>query len=120
MKISLREYLEARNSLVQAYMANPTVSEMYRVKKYIKMPMIMDGKRITVSLRPNDVVETVALPKDGINTIVKMRFVCSHNISIVDDKMRPVWKNKKLLQWLKHNCERTTLADENEDLGGTL
>lgn len=117
-RITLREYLEAKNALVQAYLTNPTISETYKLTKYAKIPMLTaEGKNMVVSLRPNDVVETVALPKDGINTIVKMRFVCSHNLSIVDDKLRPRWKQEKLLKWLSHNGIQVGEEDEAEDLG---
>ena len=117
LRVTLREYLEARNALVQAYLTNPTVSTMYQVTKYVRIAMKCDGKKVVVALRPKDVVEVVTITKDNGPLITKMRFVCSHNLSIVDDKMRPLWKNDKLLKWLEKNCSKLEETDVEESTG---
>ena len=121
VRVTLREYLEARNALVQAYLMNPTISRTYRVTKYARIAMKCEGKKVVVALRPKDVVETISVTKDNVPLITKMRFVCSHNMSIADDKMRPSWKNDKLLKWLDKNCVALTDdLDVEEDSGSSL
>lgn len=117
MELTLREYLDACSALLQAYLTNPTTSSMYVVNKYVRIPMVRDEKQVVVALRPKDVVEVLTINKDGGPYITKMRFVCSHNMSIMDDKMRPMWKNEKLLKWLEQNCAELSDTNEIEDVG---
>lgn len=117
-RYTLHELLEAKSSLYRAYVANPTTSETYQMTKYVKIPVLEDGDETVVSLRPNDVVEVISLPRDGINTIIKMRFVCSHNLEITDTKFVPRWKQEKLIKWLAANCK--AIDEEAEDMGDFL
>lgn len=115
---TVAELLEAKSSLYRAYVSNPTTSLTYQMTKYVKIPVLQDGTETMISLRPNDVVEAISLPRDGINTIIKMRFVCSHNLDIADEKFVPKWKQEKLIKWLAANCK--PINEEAEDMGDFL
>lgn len=120
MSITAVEYWEAYNALIRAYLTNPTVSTIYKVTRYVKIPMIRNEKRVEVSLRPGDVLEIQTIIHQDVPKITKMRFVCSHNTSIADDKMTPVWKTTKIHDWVSKNCVALMDDDYAEDMDDYL
>lgn len=106
---SVREYLESsKNALYAAYMKNPSVSHVYEITKYCKVP-VLDGKEtVYISVRPQDLVEVVSLTRDGKEAITSVRFVCHHNLDIVDSKYHPKWHHRKMMKWIDANTVETS------------
>lgn len=102
--ISLREYLESKNALVQAYLKNPTTSSTYMLLKYCRVPVVVETKIKYIQLRPNDLVEVVSLTHDETASVHHLRFICEHNLSIVDDKFLPKWSTSKIMKWVRSNA----------------
>lgn len=111
---SFIDLLAARSELMAAYLSNPTTSTTYKVTKYVKIPMMSDGNKVIVPLRPNDVVETRTIVREGKTVVTKMRFVCSHNMDIMDDKMTPVWNEDKIGRWVEANLTRLEPVNEED------
>jgi hypothetical protein len=109
---SVREYLEkSKNALYEAYMKNPTISTVYEMTKYCKVPVLEGGKPAYVNLRPQDLVEIITCTKNDKRVVKSIRFVCHHNLNIVDTKFQPKWNTPKVDRWIDANTTPASALD---------
>lgn len=102
MKLTFKEYLQAKEQLRAAIDKQPKQVLNYKVTKYCKFPVLLDSKRIDVDLRPGYLFSISWLYKniddkspEPISIII--------DINNNEEEVLPFWKQAKLATWLTKN-----------------
>ena len=96
-KLSFKEYYESKTQLLKASENIPKVINEYLVKKYCKIPVIINEEKEFISLKPKDVIKILWEFNQGVPT--------AKNIIIESDDCtetyyKPQWSDNKLQNWI--------------------
>jgi hypothetical protein len=103
MKLTFSEYLRAKEQLRQAINQQPKQLLNYRSTKYCKFPVLLDGKRVDVDLRPGFLF-TISWLYKNIDDTSPNPISITIDINTTEEEVLPFWKKAKLTLWLSKNA----------------
>ena len=93
-KLTFKEYYESKEALLQASLNLPKIVTEYIVKKYCKLPVILEADKDYIPLKPKDAVK-ILWEFHGDDTVhVK-------SIMIEGIAYSPVWSDEKIKKWVE-------------------
>jgi len=112
-KLSFKEYLESKEALLDAVEKVQKTTIEYEVNKYCTLPINESSGKRAIKLKPSNKLFINWLCEDKADPIpINITFDNNEEDLETDaeeefDKdKKPVWNNKKLLQWLLHNTRQ--------------
>lgn len=103
-KLSFKEYLETKNQLRRAAIGRTPIHEAaYTVRKYCKLPIVIENQKQPITLKPKHEILVKWLYEDINNPIVvSIRF---KNVDQIDftTNYEAAWSDERLHKWLSKN-----------------
>lgn len=96
-KLSFKEYWDSKEALLQALKTLPKIVTEYSVKKYCKLPVIVESvkdKKDYISLKPKDTLKI--LWEFSVDNTVHVK-----SIIIDETSYKPCWNDDKFNRWVE-------------------
>lgn len=100
-KISFKEYLKSKQSLLDAIENTPEEIVEYEVTKYCNLPINEDGEKQKIKLKPRNKLFINWMYKDKENPEVKE--IQFEGTTVDDNAQQPALSDERLLKWLIKN-----------------
>lgn len=94
---SFKDFLSMKDVLLKASEGPRVSSITYTIDNYTKFPVVEEGKRVEINVKPKQVIRVKWLLEDDENPIVL-------RLSINDTPVTTNFSGKKLLNWLERNA----------------
>ncbi len=96
-KLSFKEYYESKELLRSAILEFPKTTNEYVVKKYCKLPILLEGEKEFIALKPRDIIkiqwEFIQPNSPTAKTIIIESDLITHTYI-------PFWADDKLQKWV--------------------
>lgn len=97
-RLSFKEYYESKNQLLQASENIPKVINEYLIKKYCKIPVIINEEKDFVTLKPKDVIKILWEFHNDVPTAKK---IIVEDEECNENSYKPYWSDTKLQNWIE-------------------
>lgn len=105
-KISFKEYLKSKQTLLDAIESTPEEIVEYEVTKYCNLPVSDAGEKQKIKLKPHNKLFINWMYKDKENPEVKE--IQFEGTDADNNAQQPAWPEKRLLKWLLKNTTDKT------------
>ena len=102
MELSFKEYLDNKEKLRQAINKQPKQVLNYKALKYCKLPVLLDGDRVDVDVRPGYFISITWL-YTGTEDKDPTPILLTLDIDSVEETVLPFWKKAKFVGWVEKN-----------------
>lgn len=99
--LSFKDYIDSKNKLKEALGNIPVTKNSYEVIKYLKIPIIENGEKIYLSLKPSDKLFVVWEYHDTTNMSPTPASILVNN----EQYIKPSWSNAKIKKWFESNTD---------------
>lgn len=103
MKLSFKQYYEAKEMLRKAGVENIKTTVEYTVSKYCKIPVLesYDKDKLYLSLKPSDIVK-ITWEFENTTPILKRFSIITES----DKEYIPCWTSNKMHDWTGTKCKQ--------------
>lgn len=103
MRLTFKEYIESKQTLIEVISRSPIQVLSYSVSKYCKLPVLEDGEKIQKLLKPKQVI-MVEWEFQTLSNPTPMRLIIEdENDEISESTYQTNWTGTKLKEWLRKN-----------------
>lgn len=100
---TFKQYYLSVKQLREAAQESPKIWETYSCRKYCKIPILTDGVRDFVSLKPKDDIK-ILWERSSLGNIIRSVEVVLEDQTI---KVDIDWNHEKILKWLENNTKES-------------
>lgn len=97
-KLTFKEYLESKNQLKEAVKNQPIQQATYVVRKYCKLPVLINEEKQLTSLKPKHEI-TVKWVYEDINKPIIVSVLFNNDST----ECKTTWSDDRIYNWLSKN-----------------